>query len=84
MIRLSRTTTADELQTIPGIGERLALAIVAYLRHADALEREDDLRHVPQIGPKRLAQLKPYVRVYGPSASEVAESEALYHELGLR
>lgn len=84
MLRLSRQTTLEELDTLPGIGPQLARRLHAYLQAADAPQREADLLNVRGIGPKLLARLRPHLRVYGPAASEVAESEALYHELGLR
>jgi len=57
--------TADQaaLETLPGIGPSIAGAI---LRHRDlegAFERVEDLLEVAGIGPSRLAQLEPLVKV---------------------
>lgn len=51
------TASPRELQTLPGIGPKLAQAIVA----ARPFESVDELLDVPGIGPKTVSQLVPYV-----------------------
>ena len=58
------SATAEELETLPGIGPKLAGAIIEY-RGQHAFQSVDDLNDVPGIGEKRLAELRPHVRV-GP------------------
>lgn len=58
------SATAEELQTLPGIGPKLADAIIEY-RTQHAFQTVDDLNAVTGIGEKRLAELRPHVRV-GP------------------
>jgi len=55
------TATADELQSLPGIGPVLAEQIVEYRRQVGGFRRVDDLASVPGIGPKRLAEIRPFI-----------------------
>ena len=51
------TATAQELESLPGVGPQLAEEIVAY-RKMHPFHSVDDLAHVPGIGPKRLARIR--------------------------
>lgn len=53
----------EELLTIPGIGETLARAILAYRDQNGPFERIEDLLSVPGIGPKKLRLLQERVIV---------------------
>jgi competence protein ComEA len=55
--------TADELETLPGIGPGLARAIVEYRESQGPFRAVEDLLLVPGIGPARLEQLRHLVRV---------------------
>jgi competence protein ComEA len=57
------TGTFDELVTIPGIGDDLASAIFQYRPYKTV----DDLKRVPGIGDKKLEQIRPHVKVTGPT-----------------
>jgi competence protein ComEA len=54
--------TAEELQSLPGIGPTLAARIVE-ARKTSPFKSVDDLRRVPGIGPKTLDKLRPHVTV---------------------
>ncbi|MCC6795139.1 MAG: helix-hairpin-helix domain-containing protein [Candidatus Hydrogenedentes bacterium] len=56
------TASAQELETLPGIGPTLASAIVQY-RAQQRFTSVDDLNNVPGIGEKRLNDLRPHVSV---------------------
>jgi competence protein ComEA len=58
------TATAEQLDTLPGIGEVTANQIVAY-RTAHPFRSVDDLRQVPGIGDRRFELLKDLVTVAG-------------------
>ena len=60
------TAAATELQLLPGIGERKALAIVAR-REKKKFNRPEELMDVKGIGRGIYKKLKPYVRTQGPT-----------------
>jgi competence protein ComEA len=55
--------TAAELATLPGIGPVMAARIVEHRQTIGAFPHLEALRAVPGLGPKRFAQLAPYLRV---------------------
>ena len=54
--------TADELSTLPGIGEKRAAEIIR-TREQRPFRSVSDLVRVPGIGPKMLGRLRPFVHV---------------------
>jgi competence protein ComEA len=58
------TATAEQLDTLPGVGEVTAGQIIAY-RNAHPFTSVDDLRQVPGIGDRRFELLKDLVTVSG-------------------
>ena len=58
------TATADELQTLPGIGPKLSAAIIQY-RNRRPFHTIEEIQDVPQIGAKRFAQIKDLITVSG-------------------
>jgi competence protein ComEA len=58
------TATAEQLDTLPGVGEVTADQIIAY-RDAHPFTSVDDLRQVPGIGDRRFELLKDLVTVSG-------------------
>lgn len=61
LVELNRAS-AEQLQTLPGIGPKLAEAIIAY-RKQRPFATVDDLQNVRGIGPKRLESLRSLVTV---------------------
>jgi competence protein ComEA len=57
------TATADQLDTLPGVGPSTAAAIVEDRRLHGRFRSVDDLARVPGIGPAKLAALRSRVRV---------------------
>ncbi|MBV8981854.1 MAG: helix-hairpin-helix domain-containing protein [Acidimicrobiia bacterium] len=55
--------TVEQLDALPGVGPATAKAIVDYRTRHGSLRSVDDLLSVPGIGPAKLANLKPLVRV---------------------
>ena len=51
-----------EIALLPAIGESKARAVVAEREKNGPFKSADDLRRVPGIGDKTIADLKPYVR----------------------
>jgi competence protein ComEA len=60
------TATAEQLDTLPGIGEVTANQIIAY-RTEHPFRSVDDLRQIPGIGDRRFDLLKDLVTVAGAS-----------------
>lgn len=59
------TASAAQLQTLPGIGPKLAERIVAYRRQKGPFQKIEQLMKVKGIGRSKFAKLQPWVRV-GP------------------
>lgn len=57
------TATADDLDTLPGIGPATASAILAYRDEHGRFSTVDELLEVRGIGDAKLEQLRPLVRV---------------------
>jgi competence protein ComEA len=57
------TATADDLDALPGIGPATAQAIVDYRNQHGPFTSVDQLLDVRGIGPAKLEQLRPHVRV---------------------
>ena len=57
------TATAEELDTLPGIGPKTARAIVEFREQNGKFSSPDDLLQVPGIGPRKLAALLPHIIV---------------------
>lgn len=55
------SATADELDTLPGIGPSLAQQIISYRETRGPFTSVEQLTDVPGIGPSKLEQLRPLV-----------------------
>lgn len=57
--------SADELQleTLPGVGPKVALRITEYRKVNGGFKSVDDLQNVKGIGPKLLQKIKPLVKI---------------------
>lgn len=63
-LRLSlRTATAGDLQLIPGMGEKTALAIIAYRDGNGGIRDMAELTRIAGIGPKKLERFRTYLTV---------------------
>ena len=57
------TASADQLDSLPGIGPITAAKILAWRSEHGRFSIVDELAEVPGIGPKTLEELRPHVRV---------------------
>ncbi|MDR3197594.1 MAG: helix-hairpin-helix domain-containing protein [Planctomycetaceae bacterium] len=56
------TATAEELQILPGIGEKLAKEITAYREIEGPFNEHHEIMNVKGIGVKKLNTVQPYLR----------------------
>ena len=61
-IDLNRADYRD-LQAVPGIGRRLAMAIIRYREDRGSFSSLDELARIPGLGPKKLTSFGPYLHV---------------------
>lgn len=59
------TASAEELETLPGIGETLARAIVDYRERNGPFQTTDELMNVERIGPATYEKLRDLITVGG-------------------
>ncbi len=57
------TATFEQLTSLPGIGPVTAEKILRFRNESGPFERAEDLLEVKGIGPKKLARIRPYLRV---------------------
>jgi competence protein ComEA len=57
------SATADQLDSLPGVGPATAAAIITYRRQHGPFRSVDALADVDGIGPAKLAQIRPHVHV---------------------
>jgi len=58
------TASREQLETLPGIGPKIADSIIEY-RRSRPFARAEDIMEVPRIGPKTFAKLRPLITVDG-------------------
>jgi competence protein ComEA len=67
------TATVDQLETLPGIGQKTAERIIEYRTKSGGFKRIEDLMNVKGIGEKSFLKLKPLVAV--PPKTEKAPGD---------
>jgi competence protein ComEA len=65
MLELNDATRPELLQ-LPGVGPRLADAILSHRAEQGQFDSLDDLNHVPGVGGKTLDKLRPFLQVSEP------------------
>ena len=62
------TAPASELQTLPGIGAKVAERIVEYRQKNGPFKKVEDLMNVRGVGEKNFLKLKPHVSISAAKA----------------
>lgn len=62
------TATAEELRTLPRVGERTAERIIEYREEHGGFEKIEDLMNVRGIGERTFLRLRPLIRVDAPES----------------
>jgi competence protein ComEA len=57
------TASAQQLTTLPGVGEKLAARILEYRQKSGSFKSTQELMNVRGIGEKNFAKLSPYLTV---------------------
>jgi competence protein ComEA len=57
------SATVDQLETLPGVGRKMAERIVEYRQKSGGFKKIEDLMNVKGIGEKNFLKLKPLVSV---------------------
>lgn len=69
--------TAEELESLPGIGPVLAQRVVAYRKSVGKFQAVDELREVKGIGVKKFGRIKPLVTVASSGSKGKTEKHPL-------
>lgn len=68
------TASAQQLDTLPGVGPKLAARIVEYRQKNGAFKKVEDLMNVQGIGEKNFLKLKPLITIGSPRAEKQSEA----------
>jgi competence protein ComEA len=68
------TATAQQLETLPGVGAKLAARIVEYRQKAGGFKSAQELMNVQGVGEKNFARIQPHLTV-GETAAKAASSK---------
>ncbi len=71
------SATAQELESLPGIGAVLAERVIAYRKSVGRFRTVEDLREVAGIGSKKFDRLKPLVTVAAAETKRNTEKRPL-------
>lgn len=66
------TATAQQLETLPGIGPRTAQRIIEYRQKNGPFKKVEDLMNIQGIGEKNFLKVKPLVNVTPAKADKPA------------
>lgn len=64
------SASVEQLQAVKGIGEKTAMAIIAYRNKNGNFTTLDELTHVNGIGEKKIVHIKPFLTVVNPVESD--------------
>ncbi len=73
------TATEEELQTLSGIGESRAKAIIEYRNQKGKFEKIEDIKNVSGIGDALYEKIKSNITVWNIHTSNISSIISLYH-----
>jgi competence protein ComEA len=69
------TATAEQLDSLPGVGAKLAARIVDYRQKNGGFKKLEDLMNVQGIGEKNFLKLKPLITISQPKLEKSSQPE---------
>jgi competence protein ComEA len=64
------TATAEQLATIPGVGQKMAERIIDYRQKNGGFKKVEDLMNVSGVGEKSFLKMKPLITVTAPKTGQ--------------
>jgi len=64
------TATAEQLATIPGVGQKMAERIIDYRQKNGGFKKVEDLMNVSGVGEKSFLKMKPLITVTAPKPGQ--------------
>jgi competence protein ComEA len=64
------TATAEQLATIPGVGQKMAERIIDYRQKNGGFKKVEDLMNVTGVGEKSFLKMKPLITVTAPKMAQ--------------
>jgi competence protein ComEA len=64
------TATAEQLATIPGVGQKMAERIIDYRQKNGGFKKVEDLMNVTGVGEKSFLKMKPLITVTAPKTAQ--------------
>ena len=64
------TATAEQLATIPGVGQKMAERIIDYRQKNGGFKKVEDLMNVSGVGEKSFLKMKPLITVTAPKSGQ--------------
>jgi competence ComEA-like helix-hairpin-helix protein len=66
--------TADQLEQLPGVGPKMAKAIVDFRQKSGPFRRVDELLAIKGITKERLDKIRPFVKIVAPDVKKQSHS----------